>query len=231
MTRFKATLDRTSLMDAVARVLRQADPEEPQEVTRTAFNAARSETPNSQGVPTAAQVCERLERGWADVKEICLGPADRRDHHRSLRGRDPNRRVASRQEVVQALALVAQRRGQDTLSLREYDETVREIEAQGKRAWRHGRPLRLPPAHHVEWAGEWKELLAEAGLKPSSSVQPTLDVVEQIEDFIGAFGASPSHRHLLAWRLAMQEADDSGSPVTWGDHVTDEEYGEPGAMG
>jgi hypothetical protein len=23
---------------------------------------------------------------------------------------------------------------------------------------------------------------------------------------------------------AMQEADDSGSPVTWGRHVTDEEY-------
>jgi hypothetical protein len=23
---------------------------------------------------------------------------------------------------------------------------------------------------------------------------------------------------------AMQEADDSGSPVTWGEHVTDEEY-------
>jgi hypothetical protein len=25
--------------------------------------------------------------------------------------------------------------------------------------------------------------------------------------------------------LAMQEADDQGSPVTWGEHVTDEEYG------
>jgi hypothetical protein len=24
--------------------------------------------------------------------------------------------------------------------------------------------------------------------------------------------------------IAMQEADDTGSPVTWGDHVTDEEY-------
>jgi hypothetical protein len=25
--------------------------------------------------------------------------------------------------------------------------------------------------------------------------------------------------------LAMQQADESGSPVTWGRHVTDEEYG------
>jgi hypothetical protein len=25
--------------------------------------------------------------------------------------------------------------------------------------------------------------------------------------------------------IAMQEADDSGSPVTWGAHVTDDEYG------
>jgi hypothetical protein len=24
--------------------------------------------------------------------------------------------------------------------------------------------------------------------------------------------------------IAMQEADDTGSPVTWGEHVTDEEY-------
>ena len=24
--------------------------------------------------------------------------------------------------------------------------------------------------------------------------------------------------------VAMQEADDSGSPVNWGEHVTDEEY-------
>jgi hypothetical protein len=24
--------------------------------------------------------------------------------------------------------------------------------------------------------------------------------------------------------VAIQEADESGSPVTWGDHVTDEQY-------
>src|SRR3954452_8371405 len=28
----------------------------------------------------------------------------------------------------------------------------------------------------------------------------------------------------LMTHLAMQEADGSGSPVTWGDHVTDEQY-------
>jgi hypothetical protein len=25
--------------------------------------------------------------------------------------------------------------------------------------------------------------------------------------------------------IAMQEVDDQGSPVTWGEHVSDEEYG------
>jgi hypothetical protein len=25
--------------------------------------------------------------------------------------------------------------------------------------------------------------------------------------------------------IAMQEIDDQGSPVTWGEHVSDEEYG------
>src|SRR5512139_3600140 len=35
-------------------------------------------------------------------------------------------------------------------------------------------------------------------------------------------GAAPNR---FMTHIAMQEAGDSGSPVTWGDHVTDEEYG------
>lgn len=35
-------------------------------------------------------------------------------------------------------------------------------------------------------------------------------------------GAAPD-RFMV--HVAMQEADDSGSPVTWGEHVSDEEYG------
>jgi quercetin dioxygenase-like cupin family protein len=36
-------------------------------------------------------------------------------------------------------------------------------------------------------------------------------------------GAAPDR---FMTHLAMQEADDSGSPVTWGEHVTDAEYGQ-----
>jgi quercetin dioxygenase-like cupin family protein len=36
-------------------------------------------------------------------------------------------------------------------------------------------------------------------------------------------GAAPDR---FMTHLAMQLADESGSPVTWGDHVTDEEYGQ-----
>jgi quercetin dioxygenase-like cupin family protein len=35
------------------------------------------------------------------------------------------------------------------------------------------------------------------------------------------YGASPSD---FMTHTAIQEADDQGSPVTWGKHVTDEEY-------
>jgi quercetin dioxygenase-like cupin family protein len=35
-------------------------------------------------------------------------------------------------------------------------------------------------------------------------------------------GAAPTR---FMTHVAMQESDDSGSPVTWGAHVTDEEYG------
>ena len=34
-------------------------------------------------------------------------------------------------------------------------------------------------------------------------------------------GATPNR---FMTHIAMQEADDSGSPVTWGEHVTEEEY-------
>jgi hypothetical protein len=34
--------------------------------------------------------------------------------------------------------------------------------------------------------------------------------------------AAPNH---FMTHLAMQEADEEGSPVTWGEHVTDKEYG------
>jgi len=34
-------------------------------------------------------------------------------------------------------------------------------------------------------------------------------------------GAAPDR---FMTHIAMQEADDTGSPVTWGEHVTDEEY-------
>jgi hypothetical protein len=45
-----------------------------------------------------------------------------------------------------------------------------------------------------------------------------------------ATGPSEDHWHGAALgrfmtHIAMQEADDSGSPVAWGEHVTDEEYG------
>ncbi len=38
-------------------------------------------------------------------------------------------------------------------------------------------------------------------------------------------GAAPNR---LMTHIAMQEVDDSGDPVTWGEHVTDEEYGSAG---
>ena len=37
-------------------------------------------------------------------------------------------------------------------------------------------------------------------------------------------GAAPDR---LMIHVAMQEVDESGSPVSWGEHVTDEEYGAP----
>jgi quercetin dioxygenase-like cupin family protein len=37
-------------------------------------------------------------------------------------------------------------------------------------------------------------------------------------------GAAPDR---FMTHIAMREVNDSGSPVTWGEHVTDEEYGAP----
>jgi quercetin dioxygenase-like cupin family protein len=40
-------------------------------------------------------------------------------------------------------------------------------------------------------------------------------------------GAAPTR---IMTHIAMQLADGSGSPVTWGEHVTDEEYGQAPAV-
>ncbi len=41
-------------------------------------------------------------------------------------------------------------------------------------------------------------------------------------------GAAPTR---LMTHIAMQLADESGSPVTWGEHVSDEDYGKAPAIG
>jgi quercetin dioxygenase-like cupin family protein len=41
-------------------------------------------------------------------------------------------------------------------------------------------------------------------------------------------GASPSR---FMTHIAMQKADHTGSPVTWGDHVTDDQYSAAPASG
>src|SRR5881397_2748254 len=48
------------------------------------------------------------------------------------------------------------------------------------------------------------------------------------------FEAGENHWHVAAAdrfmvHVAIQDADESVSPVTWGDHVTDEQYGAPRA--
>jgi quercetin dioxygenase-like cupin family protein len=48
------------------------------------------------------------------------------------------------------------------------------------------------------------------------------------------FGPAEDHWHSAApdrfmTHIAMQQVDESGSPVTWGEHVTDEEYAAPRA--
>jgi hypothetical protein len=40
-------------------------------------------------------------------------------------------------------------------------------------------------------------------------------------------GAAPGR---FMTHIAMQEVDDSGNPVTWGEHVTNEEYGAAPAL-
>lgn len=41
---------------------------------------------------------------------------------------------------------------------------------------------------------------------------------------MGSACASVAAARCLMAHIAMHEVDDEGSPVTWGEHVTDEEY-------
>jgi hypothetical protein len=55
---------------------------------------------------------------------------------------------------------------------------------------------------------------------PALSPGPTRTGVSDREDHW--HGAAPKR---FMTHIAMQEADDQGSPVAWGEHVTEEKYG------
>ena len=73
--------------------------------------------------------------------------------------------------------------------------------------------------HVVSGAG-WVQLEGEA----ARAIRPG-DVVVIAPGENHWHGAAADHTMV---HLAMQEADDSGSPVVWGRHVTDGEYGAAG---
>jgi quercetin dioxygenase-like cupin family protein len=63
-----------------------------------------------------------------------------------------------------------------------------------------------------------------ATVMPAAGDVRSVDVPDPV-----IFEAGENHWHGAAparfvTHLALQEADDSGSPVTWGEHVTEEQY-------
>ena len=59
-------------------------------------------------------------------------------------------------------------------------------------------------------------------LPPSTSGSRAFDAAISRVPIRYAHGAAPNR---FMTHIAIQEVDESGNPVTWGAHVTDEEYG------
>lgn len=186
-------------MDGIATILRAISPDEPEQVSQSAFDARRGDVP---GMPVARVACQRLELDWETVRRIALMPPRQRSQGLGIATRRAEAPVTS-SAVTQALRRVAEHLGVSTLRPSQYVVVQEDVEARGRRAWRHGRDVGpLPTLNQITHLIEWEAALKAAGLAPSAEAvsQRTAEHPEAVAlAFIEEFGSMPTTTQLMRW--------------------------------
>jgi len=198
---FQSRYDLRGLVDVVAAVARAAEPSEPERVSQSRYDAART----SAGyplAPSAKATAARLKMPWLEILALAL---DGRDVARSLGYRfgTEEEEWFDEEAVRAALKTVALRLGKKTLTPVDYRlERERVLAA----ARGHRDELAFPTEGQVESiAGSWEAALYLAGLAERPAHPATrkgMTIVAALELCLETTGALPTKPELALWAAA-----------------------------
>lgn len=184
----------------LAEVLRQIDPDEPALVSLRRFDA--SEARRRLNLPTGRALRARFGLAWPKLCAIALGGGQ---EARFLAGNVRHRqKPPSEYEIRFALRAVAARLGKDTVGQTEYERERKQMDIEQRGPYRHGIGCPLPSANQILGQGRWEDMLKAADLQPLETPGgPKGTAVENlIEQFVEAFGTTPSKKQVFEWAKA-----------------------------
>lgn len=201
MPRFRTTQaggDQT--LRALAEALREVSPDEPALVSLRRFDG--SDARRRLGLPTGRALRSRFGLPWP---KLCAIAVTGGDQARNLAANSRHReKPPSETEIRFALRSVAARLGKETVGQTEYEREHKKMEREQQESYLHGIGCPLPTRNQILGQGEWEEMLKLADLKPAGlpgRLKGT-PVEELIEQFVKAFGVSPTQKQLCEWAKA-----------------------------
>jgi len=198
------------LLRGVRAVAAHANPDEPEGVSQSAFDAARQRCPDRYPLPRAKRITERLGLPWRDVLALAHAPNSAQNRLLGLGVRESAAEWLTRDCVRSALRVVALRRRADTLTLAEYRVERAAMLAADHSRWMHGGTLRMPTDEQIiAVAGSWEAALRFAGLRAPGDRNPAEGrhdaappLVDLLARFHDAHNYQPSARDLRAFARA-----------------------------
>lgn len=185
-------------MQIIRAVSLHASASDPTSVSTRAFDEARGPAGHADS-PQAKSIASRLDLAWSDVLLAAYSSSDLRSVAVRRKGRNA-RHSLSLEQVVNALRIVAQHRGQSSLTHAQYKAAREQIVERDRRGRHGGRmALALPSVNTITAALDkeqvtWEGACTSAGLQqaPGRAAQGAAGALRW-DDAVGVFVSSTGH--------------------------------------
>jgi hypothetical protein len=194
--------DDHGLVDAVAAIVNHVRPDEPEEVTQREFDVHRGDLESFPHVPTAKQICARLDVAWPRLLTSIVNARRRRWVLHSVNKDELH--WLTENHVAAAVRAAGVRVGKPGLAPHEYTRERANMLREDRRRWLHGGRLVLPTVHQIlRVMGTWDRAVELAGLDPQARHPRKhtggVSIEEAMERFLETQGALPSLKRLAAF--------------------------------
>jgi hypothetical protein len=137
-------------LKAVREVSILADPERPEEVAQSAWDAAREQSANFPKLPRAKHLAEQLGMPWPKALQVAHKPERSHGQWLAQRGDTIDRQDWLTEDyIAHCLKSVAHRLGLDFLSWHRYEAGRAQMLKEDRASWLHGGQLLLPTAKQI----------------------------------------------------------------------------------